>query len=487
MNILQELKNKFGEAIIKGLINQQNISEREATSAMDIAMPTIMACIIRKVGTERGTNYLQDLVDQEGYDGSLLNKISEANVKTALKKEIDQGEKMLPVLFGSSIIKENVLNISSKLTGLQYQSIKSAYSFLTPVILNFLGKKVREKNLNKNNLVKLLKEQKVAVKQEVHDDISRELGLGIWREIEEDELIFPDDQLQRDEEVVIVPNKKTSKSPIRWFLGPLLLLGVLGLLIFGILKGFNSDTQFAKKMDKNMPITKNKPPVKPKPRKPKPPKEKSSVLTKPEPKSDNNKEDNNAPRSFENSSTSTPGIIKNDKKESEKIKTEPSKPENKPKEEIEPAKEETKPKEDPKPIDEEVKPQKKTYEGPLSLLNMVADRKVASVINFGNMHTASNEITPNSGNRLKQVAEIMNTNPNLNITVRGHHKKYTSDIDNSNADNAALSRANTVKAYLEIQGISSNRIKAESVSFKEPVNAQDPGNPKNDRISIKTK
>jgi len=139
-------------------------------------------------------------------------------------------------------------------------------------------------------------------------------------------------------------------------------------------------------------------------------------------------------------------------------------------------------------VEKKKEPEKKaSYTGPLALLDMVANRKVASVIDFGNLHTASNELNANGKNTLVQVAEIMNANPNLNITIRGHHKKHISNEDNFNADSQANSKANTAKAYLETKGISSSRIKAVSMGYNEPVNAQDPGNEKNNRISIKTK
>lgn len=463
MNILIELRNKYGEDIKKGLINQQNISEKDANAAMDIALPTLMASVIRKVGTDRGTNYLQDLVDQEIYDGSLLNKLKDPNPKAVLKKEIEQGEKLLPVLLGSSIIKENILNISGKITGLGYQSVKSTFAFLAPIVLNFVGKKVREKNLDKNNLVKLLKGQKGLVKQEVHPDISRELGLRTWRleDVEEEPLVFPEEEPVIEEEVIVEKQKSTASA--KWFIWPLLLLGVLALLIFGILKGFNSDSQFAEKMDKNMPVKKSTK---------KENSTKNSVLTKPKPR------ENSQPRSFENTKPNTP---KTPIKKDPVVKKPPVIEIEKPKTEEKPITNE------PEVEKKEPEPKKVNYSGPLALLDMVANRKVASVIDFGNINTDSNELTSNGKNTLQQVADIMKANPNLNITIRGHHKKHTSSEENFNADSSAASKANTAKAFLETQGISSSRVKSVSVGYNEPVNAQDPGNARNNRISIKTK
>lgn len=482
MNILNELNNKFGKDIKKGLMKQQNISEKEASAAMNIALPTLMASVIRKVGTDRGTTYLQDLVDQEIYDGSLLNKLSESNPKTTFKKEIEQGEKLLPVLLGSSIIKENVLNISGKITGLGYQSAKSTFSFLSPIVLNFVGKKAREKNLDKNNLVKLLKGQKGPVKQDVHPDISRELGLGTWRIdlAEEEPVVFPDEEPAPVEEVVL--DKKSSGFSIKWFIWPLLLLGVLALLIIGILKGFNSDTEFAQKMDKTMPLKKNN-------------KEKSTVLTKPKAKTDN---ESNVPKGMIQKPVEKEPVEQAQKaKPVEKKPIEEKPVEKKPIEEkpiekksIEkPNEEKPEEKNEPEPVVEKKKePIKKAkYTGALELLDMVANRKVASVIDFGNLHTANNELNPKGRNTLTQVTEIMRANPNLNITIRGHHKKHVSNEDNFNADSQAIGKANMAKAYLETKGISSSRIKAVSVGYNEPVNKQDPGNDKNNRISIKTK
>lgn len=483
MNILNELNNKFGKDIKKGLMKQQNISEKQASAAMNIALPTLMASVIRKVGTDRGTTYLQDLVDQEVYDGSLLNKLSESNPKTTFKKEIEQGEKLLPVLLGSSIIKENILNISGKITGLGYQSAKSTFSFLSPIVLNFVGKKAREKNLDKNNLVKLLKGQKGPVKQDVHPDISRELGLGTWRIDlgEEEPVVFPDEETTSVEEVV---SDKKGGFSIKWFIWPLLLLGVLALLIIGILKGFDSDTEFAQKMDKTMPIKKNKN------KKNNKEKEKSSVLSKTDDKTDNK---TNAPKGMIQKPVEKKPVEEKKVEQTPKAKPVEKKPiEEKPIEEkpIEEKPLNEKPVEIKKePVVEKKKEAKKKakYTGPLALLDMVANRKVASVIDFGNLHTANNELNSNGKNTLTKIAEIMNANPNLNITIRGHHKKHTSNEDNFNADSQAIGKANMVKAYLETKAISSSRIKAVSMGYKEPVNAQDPGNEKNNRISIKTK
>jgi len=350
-------------------------------------------------------------------------------------------------------------------------------------VINFVGKKVREKNLDKNNLVKLLKGQKGPVKQEVHPDISRELGLGTWRVdlIEEEPVVFPDEEPAPVKEVVL---EKKSDFSAKWFIWPLLLLGVLALLIFGILKGFNSDAEFAEKVDKTMPVKKN---IKKENKKNN--KEKSSILTKPTPKTNPNNNNNNQPPSDENKTNAPKGLINKtpDEKpplaEKEVEKPQIAKPVKEKPVEAEPVE----PKKEPV-AEKKKEPEKKAkYTGPLELLNMVANRKVASVIDFGNLHTASNELNANGRNTFTQVAEIMNANPNLNITIRGHHKKYTSNEDNFNADSEANSKANTAKAYLETKGISSSRIKAVSIGYNEPVNAQDPGNEKNNRISIKTK
>lgn len=477
MNILNELKSKFGTDVKKGIVNYFNIAEKDAEKAMDIAVPTLMASVIRKVGTDRGTSYLQDLVDQEAFDGSFLAKISEPIAKSELKKEVEQGEKLLPVLLGSSIIKENILNITGKVTNLGYQPSKSIFSFLVPVVLNFVGKKVREENLDKNSLVKLLRGQKGIVKQQVHDDISRELGLGTWKIGEEEPLVFKEEAKTEVYEEPILPPQKSSGFP-KWLIWPLLLVGVLGLLIFGILKGFNSDSKFAEKLDKTMPIKKQV--KKEKPAKPaKKPKEKSSILTAPDTKK-------NQPKSFE-ATTSKPAIVKEPIKNAEPAAIKPIPVPSGAEKTVE----DNKVKEDAATVNNDestAKPVNKTkYEGPLALLDMVADRKVASVINFGKINAPGNELTSIGENLMAQVADIMKANPNLNITIRGHHKKHLSNDENSTASNAAQLRAAVTKAYIESKGISSNRIKSISVGFNEPVNAQDPGNSKNDRISIKTK
>jgi len=539
MNFLQELENAYGNQVNDGLSTQTELNAKALDKAKPMVLAASLAGLIRKVSTERGTDYLYKLL--EDYDDTIIDKFGKATDAEYSKWQAD-GEQLMPVLLISSIVKENIINHISRVIKQNYQSTKKIFALLVPVLLSYISKQLKEKNYSKKDLVKALRSQKYNVKKQVDDDISRELGMGTWHlgktvedEIEE-EALEPIEIIEEEEIISQTAErqmKTKQKSGMPGWLWPVMLLGVLAMLIVGLQLGFDNEstsTKISEAKPGDKTIADN------------------SINTKPVDKTniDNSidkknieeepvNSDKNSTKDyfdkdyFAESQKNNPDnenfndtTITEEKKEEEQVAgdTVPEKIEKKiaeaPPSEIkenvaqpilpkdEPAiEEEKKPetevkepqefKEEEKPeeiLDEEKepeKPKKKSYKGPLSLLNMVANRTTASVIDFGKITSSSNELTSKGKNMLNDVAEIMQANPNLNITIRGHHKKYANDNDNYTANSSSEAKAYAAYNYLINKGINASRIKSESVSFNEPVNARDPGNDKNDRISIKTK
>lgn len=98
--------------------------------------------------------------------------------------------------------------------------------------------------------------------------------------------------------------------------------------------------------------------------------------------------------------------------------------------------------------------------------------------------TGSATLKPQSQEQLKNIAEILNAFPNVNIKLGG----YTDNTGNA-ASNLKLSqdRANSVRAELEKMGVGKDRLEAEGYGQEHPVASNDTeeGRAKNRRISIR--
>jgi len=527
MNFLQELETNYGSQINDGLNAQTALKGKTLDKAKTLVLASSLAGLIRKVSTERGTDYLYRLL--EDYDDTIVEKFGKASEEEYDRWKAD-GEQLMPVLLISSIVKENIINHISRVIKENYQSSKKIFALLIPVLLSYASKQFKEKNYSKKDLVKALRSQKYNVKMLADEDISRELGMSTWHinkvieeEVEEPSIeTVPMEEIEEEEIIVNQPVAAKSKRKVRipvW-LYPLMLLGILATLIIGLqlvdtYSNKSEEITTADPPDKtiadNSLQQKN---IEPEvennnkdysegyfnkdyyadSQKNDPDKIEDTVINVQEPAKQGetltDSIENTVPEKIEKKNIEAPPVdIKETiaqpilpKDEAEVNENRQSEPEKIEEKEPEPEKIE-----EPEVKEEQPeKPKKKTYKGPLALLNMVANRTTASVLDFGNI-TDNNQLTAKGEGMFNDVAEIMKANPNLNITIRGHHKKYSNPNDNFNATSGSEFKANAALNYLIGKGIDAGRIKAISVGHNEPVNARDPGNDKNDRISIKTK
>jgi len=97
---------------------------------------------------------------------------------------------------------------------------------------------------------------------------------------------------------------------------------------------------------------------------------------------------------------------------------------------------------------------------------------------------SSARFLPSSMPELKRLAQILKNNPAVNIEIQGH----TDNIGNSDdLVKLSLERANSVRAFLAGQGISSERLAIKGLGSKYPIggNASEEERSKNRRVEIK--
>ena len=68
---------------------------------------------------------------------------------------------------------------------------------------------------------------------------------------------------------------------------------------------------------------------------------------------------------------------------------------------------------------------------------------------------------------LDKVVKILKRNPSLNVLIEGYTSK-----DGRNHQKISEARANSVKTYLEEQGIKAKRLKAVGFGATNPINEQ---------------
>lgn len=79
----------------------------------------------------------------------------------------------------------------------------------------------------------------------------------------------------------------------------------------------------------------------------------------------------------------------------------------------------------------------------------------------------SADLTPQSMEVLDKVVKILKRNPSLNVLIEGYTSK-----DGRNHQKISEARANSVKTYLEEQGIKAKRLKAVGFGATNPINEQ---------------
>jgi OmpA-OmpF porin, OOP family len=110
--------------------------------------------------------------------------------------------------------------------------------------------------------------------------------------------------------------------------------------------------------------------------------------------------------------------------------------------------------------------------------------KTGHVAVYGiNFDTGKATLQPDSEDTLKQVAALLQQNPDLKLRVEGH-----TDNQGTAAANQSLSekRAQAVVAWLTAHGVAADRLKAQGFGQTKPVadNSSDDGKAKNRRVEL---
>lgn len=153
MNLSELLNGPMGQMVINNVANQLGMDERQATSAVSVALSAILAGMQRNVQTQQGAQSLDNALSDSRHDGSLLDNLG--SLLGGNSQAISQdGGKILGHIFGNN--KPAVEQGISQKTGISLQKIGPLLAILAPIVMAYLGKEKRQTNTNAGGLDDLL-------------------------------------------------------------------------------------------------------------------------------------------------------------------------------------------------------------------------------------------------------------------------------------------------------------------------------------------
>lgn len=153
MDLSELLNGPIGQTVINNVSRQLGMDERQAASAISIALPAILGGLQRNVQSQQGAQNLNNALDDARHDGRLLENIG--SLLSGNSQSISQdGGKIMEHIFGGnrSAVEQGI----SQKTGINLQKIGLLLALLAPIVMAYLGKEKRQANTNAGGLGDLL-------------------------------------------------------------------------------------------------------------------------------------------------------------------------------------------------------------------------------------------------------------------------------------------------------------------------------------------
>ena len=153
MDLSELLNSPTGQSILKGVSGKLGMDQNQATQAVKMALPTILAGLNKNAQSPEGAQSLNNALEDSKHDGSLLNNLTEMLLNNPDEIKTD-GDGILGHIFGErkSVVEQGI----SRKTGASTGQIGSLLSMLAPIVMAYLGKKKRQSNIEAGGLNNML-------------------------------------------------------------------------------------------------------------------------------------------------------------------------------------------------------------------------------------------------------------------------------------------------------------------------------------------
>lgn len=152
MDISELLNSPAGKSIVENMSAKLGMDKKQATKAVNTAIPVILGGLNRNAKTPEGAESLNRALESK-HDGSLLDNLSDI-LQGNSDELVKDGEGILGHVFGSDV---NVVQkgIAQK-TGISMDKAGPLLSSLAPVVMAYLGKQKKQTNAGAGGLGDLL-------------------------------------------------------------------------------------------------------------------------------------------------------------------------------------------------------------------------------------------------------------------------------------------------------------------------------------------
>ncbi len=142
------LNSDLGRQLVHGASKETQQPENKTAEVVKLALPLLMGAMKRNASDPRGAERLLEALDKK-HDGSVLDNLStffEGGVND--EQKID-GLGILGHVLGGS--QDNVVGALSKKSGMDSNSVMQILQVAAPIILGYLGRQKRQKQISSPN------------------------------------------------------------------------------------------------------------------------------------------------------------------------------------------------------------------------------------------------------------------------------------------------------------------------------------------------
>jgi len=152
MDLSELLNSSIGQSIVRSVAGQLGVNENQASSAVNMAIPAILAGMTRNAQSPQGAASLNNALESK-HDGSLLENLSGMLQGHSSELQSD-GDGILGHVFGNN--RTTVEQGIAKKSGLSLSKIGPLLAIVAPVVMAYLGKEKRQTNTGAGGLGDLL-------------------------------------------------------------------------------------------------------------------------------------------------------------------------------------------------------------------------------------------------------------------------------------------------------------------------------------------
>lgn len=152
MDLSELLNSAIGQSIVHNVAGQLGVDENQASSAVSMAIPAILAGMTRNARSQDGAASLNNALESK-HDGSLLENLSGMLQGHTSELQSD-GDGILGHVFGNN--RTAVEQGIAKKSGINLSKIGPLLAILAPIVMAYLGKEKRQTNTGAGGLGDLL-------------------------------------------------------------------------------------------------------------------------------------------------------------------------------------------------------------------------------------------------------------------------------------------------------------------------------------------